>query len=194
MGKKKKNFCYSLLVTVALVTVESFSSLLNPKPSLLFLHMGTRGRDDSNDSTDCTRYLCALNMLNMHNMHNMRARVLACWRVGQDGSKGFEVKNFLMRQPEVEEFDWDQQVPCCLLRPSIPSYSLPPLLLPPSVLPFFFAALVPAPPSFSSCLPPPAVRRRGGACYMWCMRCVWCTACGRARGASGHACLTANRS
>jgi len=30
------------------------------------------------------------------------------WTV-QDGSKGFEVKNFLMRQPEVVEFDWDQQ-------------------------------------------------------------------------------------
>mmetsp|Transcript_44894 Transcript_44894/g.105335 ORF Transcript_44894/g.105335 Transcript_44894/m.105335 type:complete len:211 (+) Transcript_44894:81-713(+) len=30
------------------------------------------------------------------------------WTV-QDGSDGFEVKEFLMSQPEVEEFEWDQQ-------------------------------------------------------------------------------------
>jgi len=30
------------------------------------------------------------------------------WTV-HDGSKGFEVKNFLMLQEEVEEFEWDQQ-------------------------------------------------------------------------------------
>jgi hypothetical protein len=59
------------------------------------------------------------------------------WRVGQDGSKGFEVKNFLMRQPEVEEFDWDQQVPRSLLRPHVP-----PLLLPPSVCPPAHARLL----------------------------------------------------
>lgn len=27
----------------------------------------------------------------------------------QDGSKGFEVKDFLLRQPEVDEFEWDSQ-------------------------------------------------------------------------------------
>jgi len=27
----------------------------------------------------------------------------------QDGSRGYEVKSFLMRQPEVLEFTWDQQ-------------------------------------------------------------------------------------
>mmetsp|Transcript_45542 Transcript_45542/g.143038 ORF Transcript_45542/g.143038 Transcript_45542/m.143038 type:complete len:202 (+) Transcript_45542:23-628(+) len=30
------------------------------------------------------------------------------WTV-QDGSKGYEVKKFLMEQPEVEEFEWDQK-------------------------------------------------------------------------------------
>ena len=75
------------------------------------------------------------------------------WRVGQDGSKGFEVKNFLMRQPEVEEFDWDQQVPGSLPRPhaltrphALPSSLLrpdvPPLLLPPSVCPPAHARLL----------------------------------------------------
>ena len=27
----------------------------------------------------------------------------------KDGSKGYEVKKFLMEQPEVEEFEWDQK-------------------------------------------------------------------------------------
>mmetsp|Transcript_23756 Transcript_23756/g.59619 ORF Transcript_23756/g.59619 Transcript_23756/m.59619 type:complete len:258 (-) Transcript_23756:114-887(-) len=30
------------------------------------------------------------------------------WTV-HDGSRGYEVKSFLMRQPEVKQFDWDQQ-------------------------------------------------------------------------------------
>lgn len=29
--------------------------------------------------------------------------------LGQDGSRGYEVKSFLMRQPEVVEFEWDSQ-------------------------------------------------------------------------------------
>ena len=85
-------------------------------------------------------------------------------RVGQDGSKGFEVKKFLMRQPEVEEFDWDQQVE--FLRPAARVLQLMRFCCdcPAATILLFLAA------SFCS-----TAERLGFG--MWCMWCLWCMCC-----------------